>query len=297
MFQRLFFWPIFASVMGFALGGSFVWSQQAKPDHHQGRPQPAGNQSQQPTNKDAEANPRISAPAKTVGQQDAGHGEQESSSKNWSKIFLDHLPDWFVALFTAVLSIFTGLLWWSTDKLWKAGEKQIAAAQKAADAAMLSAKAAIGLELPLIQVTPDKLGAVSVSSGDELQVFYSVGAVRIGNRGRTRAFPLHIEWGWSLGDRLPDKPVYSGVSEFRNDVFFDPDKIMSKNLPDCTIQIPTGDGYAVDRGTKNLWFYCCFIYQDFMETSHEARFCWRRTNVGASMAWRPDATPAYNRKT
>jgi hypothetical protein len=38
--------------------------------------------------------------------------------------FINHLPDWFVAIFTGVLVVVTGGLWRSTEKLWVAGERQ-----------------------------------------------------------------------------------------------------------------------------------------------------------------------------
>jgi hypothetical protein len=62
---------------------------------------------------------------------------------------MEHLADWFVAAFTAVVALFTGLLvnatiglQRSTDKLWEAGERQMAVAKVAADAAAASAEVA-----------------------------------------------------------------------------------------------------------------------------------------------------------
>src|SRR5581483_5523765 len=78
---------------------------------------------------------------------------------NWYSTFLDHAPDWFVAIFTGLLVYVTYRLVKSTNKLWEAGERQmqltgqIAAQQsletreqifatgRMADAAMLSARA------------------------------------------------------------------------------------------------------------------------------------------------------------
>lgn len=285
--------------MGFALGGSFVWSQYAKPNHHQWRPQPASNESQQSTNKDADASHRLSPSAKAHGQGDAGHGEQESSSKNWSKIFLDHLPDWFVALFTAVLSIFTGLLWWSTDKLWKAGEKQIAAARTAADAAMLSAKAAIGLELPFLRIEPERagFGASRNSDGEQRHYFY-IGLLTVSNAGRTRAAPIEIRCGWTFGDELPADPVYPWRSGFGVNAFIDPQPAepMQFYIHDCHMDVPP-DAYAqlVERQAQ-LWFYLCFVYLDFMNLRHEDRFCWRRIEGSGMGHFIVDDAPAYNGK-
>ena len=52
----------------------------------------------------------------------------------------EHAPDWFVAIFTALLVFVTYRLVQSTNKLWEAGERQIIVAQKAADAATASAE-------------------------------------------------------------------------------------------------------------------------------------------------------------
>lgn len=76
------------------------------------------NQSQ-PTKSEAK-NPGTQ---KSLGKQEQhyeAHGEG-----NWYKTFLDHTPDWFVALFTALLFFVTNRLVKSTNKLWDAGERQI----------------------------------------------------------------------------------------------------------------------------------------------------------------------------
>ena len=59
---------------------------------------------------------------------------------HWYDIFTEHAPDWFVAIFTALLVFVTYRLVQSTNKLWEAGERQIIVAQKAADAATASAE-------------------------------------------------------------------------------------------------------------------------------------------------------------
>ena len=46
-----------------------------------------------------------------------------------------------------------------------------------------------------------------------------------------------------------------------------------------------------------FWFYCDLIYDDFMGETHHRGWCWRWADAGMGLAWRPDETPAYNRKT
>ena len=61
--------------------------------------------------------------------------ESEYVGSRWYSTFLDHLPDWFVALFTLLLAYVTHRLVTSTNKLWEAGERQLSLAQKSADTA------------------------------------------------------------------------------------------------------------------------------------------------------------------
>ncbi len=107
--------------------------EQSEPHQQSGTPQPTGNERQQPAAKDSQPETRPAVTAQKSRPYGPDNSNTESRSKDWAKIFLDHLPDWFVALFTAVLSLFTGLLWWSTDKLWKAGERQMALIGKNAE--------------------------------------------------------------------------------------------------------------------------------------------------------------------
>jgi hypothetical protein len=88
-------------------------------------------------------------PAKTEQQHTKSVGtvvEQEQHSKrgqksNWYDTFLNHTPDWFVAIFTGLLTFVTyrlvsttGGLKTSTDRLWEAGERQIELSRETAAA-------------------------------------------------------------------------------------------------------------------------------------------------------------------
>ena len=53
------------------------------------------------------------------------HGESK-----WYGTFLEHTPDWFVAIFTALLAYVTYRLVQSTNKLWDAATKAAAAQEK-----------------------------------------------------------------------------------------------------------------------------------------------------------------------
>ncbi|MCP1915415.1 hypothetical protein J2R96_007895 [Bradyrhizobium elkanii] len=117
-----------------------------------------------------EANPAPAEQQHAIPDGAAGQQEQHAKGhqkSNWHDTFLNHTPDWFVALFTALLTFVTyrlvsttGDLRDSTDRLWEAGERQIelarttaatqsrdmqdsiAVARRSADAAMKAAKTA-----------------------------------------------------------------------------------------------------------------------------------------------------------
>jgi hypothetical protein len=88
-------------------------------------------------------------PAQTEQQHTKSGGaviQQEQHSKggqksNWYDTFLNYTPDWFVAIFTGLLSFVTyrlvtstGGLKTSTDRLWEAGERQIELSRETAAA-------------------------------------------------------------------------------------------------------------------------------------------------------------------
>jgi hypothetical protein len=176
----------------------------------------------------------------------------------------------------------------------------IAAAQTAADAAMLSARAAIGIELPIFRISPDSVISGELHDADKITVSYTVSKVILDNLGRTKAFPIEIKYGMTCRENLPSEPHYSGVDNFIPSYIIEPDPSVTpqKRLSDCSVIIQPGDGERVSDGTLGLWFYCSLLYDDFMGTRRETAFCWKWTHVGdEKMVWRPDSTPAYNKKS
>jgi hypothetical protein len=86
VFQRWLFWPLFAAIMGFVVGGSFVWAI----DH------PNDQQHISYSNSSANADGDQDKPTKTFG---------EALSIIWNRTWDDP-----VAFYTFVLAIFTALL-------------------------------------------------------------------------------------------------------------------------------------------------------------------------------------------
>lgn len=97
----------------FALGGSFVWGSlyESKPSYQTNPSKPEGEHvvAHEPGRP-------------SVASKQPHGGDQEGK---WYKTFLDHTPDWFVAIFTALLTFVTYRLVLSTNRLWDAGERQM----------------------------------------------------------------------------------------------------------------------------------------------------------------------------
>jgi hypothetical protein len=108
----------------------------------------------------------------------------------------------------------------------------------------------------------------------------------------------------TLGDGLPDIPVYSGTETFlpANEFKPPPEKpglheTPYKRFSNCSIVVRDGDGDKIQKNEIKLWVYCKLVYADFMDVRREVGMCWRWTNIGLGMAWRSDTTPAYNKKS
>jgi hypothetical protein len=169
-------------------------------------------------------------------------------------------------------------------------------ARLAANAADLSARAAVAIELPIIRIDPDN-GSFGVRQEfgirtEELLIQH----VGFKNDGRTKAFPIEVAFGWTVGDTLPANPVYRHTKPFGVDSIIGPDILQVDNVNLC-IDLPDGGYDQLRSGSTNFWFYCRFAYLDFMQTRHEAGFCWSRfEGIGGGRFVR-DETPAYNRRT
>jgi hypothetical protein len=209
--------------------------------------------------------------------------------------------DWFTrdgtVFFTGVLSLVAcvqaGLFVWQLSYM-RRGMKDAQLVAKATD---LNARAAIALQLPLLRMGPNSLGHTLHSDGEGQTESCSVHFIDIINRGKTRAFPKEILYGWTVGDLLPEKPVYQFLEKFSLNSIIEPDApnpLRQFLTFECLLK--SGQWANICKGNY-LWFYCDLIYDDFMgETRHQS-FCWRWAYIGVGVAWRPDNTPAYNSRT
>ena len=191
----------------------------------------------------------------------------------------------FIAAFTIILGLFTISL---------AGSTRIAA-----KAAALGTKAAIALELPLIRANAAKLGTgdVQTATGANRNVC-SVNQLFFYNHGRTKASLIEVQIGLTIGDRLPKEPVYLHKKPFPpNVVLEEPNGVVEAVLHQYDFDAPPDLYDRLRNRTTNLWFYCNLVYLDFMDIRREAGFCWKQYETSGTGVLRPDATPAYNRKT
>lgn len=124
-------WVLLAAALGFAIGGTFVsW--------HSSEPAPRTHDSRQPAKTEDQDRRPGEGPTKPLADR---HHQKGQGEQHWYDTFLDHTPDWFVAIFTALLSFVTYRLVTSTNRLWEAGERQIAVAEKSSAAAIQSVDA------------------------------------------------------------------------------------------------------------------------------------------------------------
>jgi hypothetical protein len=70
------------------------------------------------------------------------------------------------------------------------------------------------------------------------------------------------------------------------DCIFEPEPVITqrKSLA-SSFELSPGDWALICGGKLDLWFYCVLAYADFMQTRHEASFCWRWQDVGMGMGW------------
>jgi hypothetical protein len=195
------------------------------------------------------------------------------------------------AISTTIIAIFTTIFGLFTISLAKS-------TRVAADAAILSARAAIAIELPVIRADAQKLdyGYVQDETGRRQQV--SINELSISNLGKTKAFPIEVQVGCTIGRRLPKTPIYRFTKSFPVNAILEPDQRgVEVSLSEFEFEAPP-DIYNMLRARSiNLWFYCNLVYFDFMQARHQAGFCWKRHETTGTGAFFEDPTPAYNRKT
>jgi hypothetical protein len=257
--------------MGFAVGGSFVAAFQIPLPQHE-------------TSSKSE---------KTDSEQNTKQKVTEHDTKTGSL----WVPTDSVGLYTLVLAVFTGLLVVVSTGQGYFLIRSDKTARITANAADLSARAAIAIELPIITAEPDHFGWGQRRIGNAHAIAsFSVDRIIFFNSGRTKAVPLELLLGYSVGNDLPGEPLYNVSRPFSIDSLIETEPF-AKQLRDLDFDIGPNVYSELRVPTTKLWFYCKLVYLDFMQTRHEVGFCWRRIeSVGGGRLIR-DETPAYNYRT
>jgi hypothetical protein len=222
---------------------------------------------------------------KTDHQQTANEGAERTAEKQIA--YYTKWLAWFTGALVAVSGI-QGYFLLRADKT----------ARIAAIAATQSAKAAVAIELPILRMNAGGLGygTNQDKSGKQFHVCW-IDKIILSNLGRTNAFPVEIQLGWTVGDSLPETPSYPFLKTFPANEILDPIKDSTEiMLSEFEYQTVPGLYELLRTRETNLWFYCNLVYLDFMDTRREAGFCWKQYETIGMGVLRPDATPAYNRK-
>lgn len=217
---------------------------------------------------------------------------------------------WWLAVLTGALvgvSLIQGYFLLRSDKT----------ARIAATAAERSARAAIGQKLPILRCkaphlwpSPNKFhsGSFMGIGNPTTDDFIKILELNIFNHGETIAYPREYGMGWLFTTReptekevLPPEPDYSDVYPINQEVVIKDTFTTPRIFTFCLM--PSDEmkaGIKSGAGTLRL---CAYIkYVDFLDDTHEARFCWRwefpdRAGRGAGLVRDGLAPEAYTRKT
>jgi hypothetical protein len=228
---------------------------------------------------------------------EAKSGHEQCSTYNLAPFILFQIREAIHAIEGVITALATVAIAWFTWTLWQSSEKMWNATKIAADAADRSARAAIGLQLPIIRMRPDKLDHDDAVIDGKPNEECSVSRVLLANLGSMEAFPKEILYGFTVGADLPPQPSYGYTDKFTINFILKPAAGMDTQKR-LTFGVPleAGQWSNILKGNY-LWFYCALLYDDSMGEPHSHGFCWRWANVGMGLDWRIDDTPAYNRKT
>lgn len=258
MLSRIFMvWIVYAGIVGFLVGGSVVSSFYVFPTE----------------------------------QDDLSHLSDKSKTDDTLARYT-----WWLTVCTAGVGLATVALCIATIGLYVTGEKQTRVALKAANAAELNARAAVAVELPIIRMTAGMVGYGNDQDkkGKKRYVAW-VSSLKLSNQGRTKAFPVELHLGCTIGDDLPRTPTYTFTKVFPVDAILDPEKAEEIELAEFDFETSLQTFELLQFRGTDLWFYCNLIYQDFMNERHEAGFCWKQHETIGPGILVADATPAYNR--
>jgi hypothetical protein len=231
-------------------------------------------------------------------QQSHQRESYETAAKQSDKKTAEITPEEQIAKYTWWLALLTGCLVGVAGIQGYFLLRSDKTARIIAESAKRSADATIAIELPIIQIVAEKVGFGTAIENDRPFDYFWISELIFSNLGRTKAFPIEIQCGWTEGDSLPKVPRYTYSKQFQIGVIFEPNAKPSQlYYNDMLFESDLGFFNRVRDQEVKLWFYCSLAYLDFMQNRHDVGFCWRRHEFFGGGKFIADPSPAYNRKT
>jgi hypothetical protein len=244
VFQRLFFWPVFALVMGFVLGGTVVWSFQSGKS--------AFNQHN------------------TANEHDAAQHEPKSKKEETDEA-LAHYTLWLM-VFTGVLAVATIGLGVATAGLYLTGEKQIKVAESAAKAADAGARFTRNANRPFFTVFDITMinWDIAVKRDDwspVMQITFDV--ENVGNGiGLFESYRI----GKYIGATAADAPIEFEERNLTGRIPVRVDAKFRAGAAYLVFQIEDDDRRAMIRYRKTLYIYGYLTYSDLFKVRRNTGF-------------------------
>jgi len=187
-------------------------------------------------------------------------------------MLLDHIPEWFVAVFTGLLTVVTFLLVRSTNRLWEAGERQLGLARDTAQRQL--------------RAYPGVTGAHIVLTNNRIEI-----AVEIENFSTTPAYRFRH----AISQRLcePEQPITNFGRTTHKDMQWDMAP-HSKTTLRSNEDVGEGKILALRQGDLALIFWGRVDYEDAFDAPRHIEFVYRqgafepRTIVGDGLGGLPE---------
>lgn len=181
-----------------------------------------------------------------------------------------------VAIATVFLVIATGGLGYFGWRQSKDMKSSVRVAEAAADAAQLNARAAIGVELPVLQIERMLVfsgsGTASpIPAGPLLPPKKTRPSIRVFNLGRTHANIVRLCIDRGIYKTLPDRPEYNRVFHLTQLIKSGEEQYLSASSD----MILTDDDIATLTNGARLWYFGFIDYRDFLGFGHIKGFCYR----------------------
>jgi len=303
--QQWLIWALFAAIMGFASGGSFVWGWNFIPTTL-----PSGHQHEihsAETTKDAEGQPQgtVTAPffvQVITSPKSAGERAQEEEDREEKKAADRWLVRWTFALFAATIGLIiaTGVLGYfgfqqSRDMQASIGLSERSA--KAAEAAVrVSEQHLISVERAFVYAKGHTVTAINDANGTTRTVALTIIWENSGSTPTRKAFN-HLNVGSftkELGNDFSFYDVQWGPEGRENTpIFLGPKAVLASNMA----EIPMEELTDAAAGKAHIYVWGWVEYDDIFVGSprHRTEFCFKVSPVDlATGKLRIDLHHAHN---